>query len=81
MEEKWAVILLGEGRVAVNGAPLCDGDTPSRGDAGRWYCTRTDRTAETPAEQLKYKGGMCGGHAMTGGAPGALSLLIVTLSR
>lgn len=33
--EKWAIISLGHGRVAGKDAPTCEGDAPSRGDAGR----------------------------------------------
>lgn len=58
--EKWVIISPGRDRAVGKDAPTCEGDAPPSGDAGRWSRTRTDRAAETLAEQLGYKGGKCG---------------------
>lgn len=56
--EECAIISPGHGRATGKDAPTCEGGASSSGDAGR--CTRTDRAAETLAEQLEYKGGKYG---------------------
>lgn len=72
-ESDGKTISLGVGRMVRKGVPTSEGDTPFNDDAGKRSCTRTDKASQMQNWELW-------GCAVTGGTPGALSLVAVTLS-